>query len=408
VTAGPIAVAPVPVLVYFARDGLPPIAAAVPGSGSVRDRPEDAIGGRLSALWSAQQPSVPAGAFHPFAKTGRGANTGQLGTSIGVEGDLATVTFDIPAGWGVSAAAETNALVQQLVYTITEEPGIRRALIKEKGKANAMIGPLVIDKPLMREDVFGYREQGSRAPMRQPDGAALTLSHAVTTDGASALARVVFDTGLKGGPAPGGFPAFAIEVRPNDDERAPAQVGKWILSVTFLNARASYLGMTVDDGHGIQIADGGPLRAVHLWQRGPAAAGVRYDLYVDDLRPWRTALAFDPVRLIVDIGGTPSTIFGMNAVYSPKPGETVGRSFTVSGVEHNFEANVDLRVRDATGRIVLRTSTTGTNCCDPGGTFERRMDLPPDVSGPVTLEVYESSARDGSDTRMIAVPLTVR
>jgi hypothetical protein len=57
--------------------------------------------------------------------------------------------------------------------------------------------------------------------------------------------------------------------------------------------------------------------------------------------------------------------------------------------------------------VVLRTVTTGTNCCEPGGTFDARVDLPVGVSGSITLEVYEGSQKDGTDTKVIAIPLTV-
>lgn len=92
----------------------------------------------------------------------------------------------------------------------------------------------------------------------------------------------------------------------------------------------------------------------------------------------------------------------------PRPNETVGRSFTIAGMQHNFEAHVDIRVRDASGRVVLQSAATGTNCCDPGGTFDKRLDLPDGVWGPVTLDVFEGSQQDGSVTKLIQIRLTVR
>src|SRR5207247_1754723 len=152
-TASAIAVSPVPLVVYYARDGLPPFRASALGSVPSRNSVEDRIGARLSALWGAQPRFVPPDMSNPFAKSGRVGSHGQLGTEVRIDGDLATVTFDLPGGWGVTSATESRGLYQQLVYTITDDLEIRRALIKEKGKAEAVIGTLSITQPATREDV---------------------------------------------------------------------------------------------------------------------------------------------------------------------------------------------------------------------------------------------------------------
>ena len=82
-TASAIAASPVPLVVYYARDGLPPFRALALGGVPSRNSVEDRIGARLSALWGVQQPgAVPAGASNPFAKSGRVGSHGQLGTEI--------------------------------------------------------------------------------------------------------------------------------------------------------------------------------------------------------------------------------------------------------------------------------------------------------------------------------------
>ena len=80
----------------------------------------------------------------------------------------------------------------------------------------------------------------------------------------------------------------------------------------------------------------------------------------------------------------------------------------MSGIAHNFEAHVDIRVLDDKQKEILRTSTLAANCCDPGGTFDTTVQLPAGVTGNIFLEVFEASARDGSDTKLIRIPLTVR
>src|SRR5206468_7845114 len=128
---------------------------------------ESRIGSRLSALRSAKT-GMPAGATNAFAEpTPTQSGSSSFGIFIRlVQGDLATVEFDLSTGWGAHGSAQSLALLQQLVYTITEEPGVQRALITEKGKPNAVIDQLVVDKPLSREDGFGYTSRGTIDPLQ--------------------------------------------------------------------------------------------------------------------------------------------------------------------------------------------------------------------------------------------------
>src|SRR5438034_749662 len=101
-TASPIAVAPAPLIVYYARQGLPPFRATALGGVPSRNSLEDRIGARLSALWGVQQPgAVPAGASNPFAKSGRVGSQGQLGTGVGIGAGLGRVGVDLRATGGV-------------------------------------------------------------------------------------------------------------------------------------------------------------------------------------------------------------------------------------------------------------------------------------------------------------------
>jgi hypothetical protein len=193
-----------------------------------------------------------------------------------------------------------------------------------------------------------------------------------------------------------GYPDFKVEVVQNDESSKPLG-GKWRMIVTVNGT---------DTTTGTQTIDKSPLRSIVTTKQG---SNTVYEIGLDDLRPWRTAIAVNPFRIIVDIGGDPRTIFGdTQAVYSPTYGATVGRTFQVSGIAHNFEANVVIRIRDDKDREILITNTTATNCCDPGGTFDATVQLPASASGTIYLEVLESSARDGSDLKVIRIPLTVR
>jgi hypothetical protein len=96
------------------------------------------------------------------------------------------------------------------------------------------------------------------------------------------------------------------------------------------------------------------------------------------------------------------------AVYSPKPGDS-GRQFTVSGLSRTYEATTQWRVVDSARRELatgFTTASRGTSAV--WGTYQFSVQLPASVSGNVTLEVYWGSPRDGADTGLVQVPLTVR
>lgn len=384
--------------VYFARDGLPPVGAHVDNAG-IGATAAERIASRLSSLPSA---SAPAGATNVFP---RGASAPSLSGAAAVKlaGDLATIDYTVPNGdWLVRGAATTIALMQQIVWTAAEEPGIRRVLVTQNGGQPTTIDQYQWSMPFARENVSVYDDRGGNllqgvAGNGSTGGPLRTLTTRTSTDQlAPGLSRVVIEA--QGGPVDE-HPDFSVSLVENDEANKPLG-GKWMLQVT--------VARSVDTTTGVKIIDRTPLRSLLAASgKGPGDATI-YEIGLDDLRPWRTAVLINPVRIVIDIGGINSSIAGRNAVYSPTPGATVSRTFTVSGVAQNFEANVVIRVKNAQGAEVYKSSTTATNCCEPGGTFEATVTLPTSVSGNVTLEVLESSAKDGSDLKLIQVPLTVR
>src|SRR2546428_10382391 len=164
------------------------------------------------------------------------------------------------------------------------------------------------------------------------------------------MARLVIDTGPRGTGPGSSAPAFKATVLRNDETKQPA-LGKWTFSIEIPNATASNDGLKeLESGHSIAAVDRTPLRAVHLWRVG---TGVRYDLALDDLRPWRVSLLFDPVRIVVDVGGDPRALARSTAVYLPTVGNAVSHAFTLAGAANAFEANVPWRMRDAGGHILV-------------------------------------------------------
>jgi hypothetical protein len=393
------------VRVFFVRDMLPPVSANALAHGPAPTAAEQRVGQRIGAAHDAAPGTVPAGAANPLALIGAITTptgiSASYGIAVTISGDTANLAFTLPNGWQMHGAAQVQALIQQIVYVATEEPGIRKARITEQGKSNAVIDGLIVDKPLSREDVTDYDHVGSTATAKGLGDASSAASRKLTTrtsvDTAGiALARFVVETDLQTISPTISYPDFKVDVVQNDDAARPLG-GKWRMVVTVNGT---------DTSTGTQIIDASPVRSIVTTTQG---TNTVYEIGMDDLRPWRTAIAYNPFRIIVDIGGDPRTIFGdTNAVYAPAYGAAVGRTFQVSGIAHNFEAHVSIRVLDDKQKEIYRGNTTATNCCDPGGTFDATVQLPANVTGNIYLEVFEASAKDGSDTKLIRVPLTVR
>ena len=398
VTRSPTAVDPNRdrIWVYFARDGLPPAGAYIGGTFDDR-RPEARILSRLSALRQART-GIPSGASNPFAQpTPTQSGSATFGMSAQVQGDLATLEFEISGGWQVRGSAQSLGLVQQLVYTITEEPGVRRALIKDKGKANAVIDQLVIDRPLSREDVSGYSAVDLATRLAMDGDAGGRLSYATSVDKLSpGLARFVVTA------QSAEVPQFSVGAEKWDNGTA-TDPGKYLMRVQVLGA---------NDKDGLETFDSSPLRGVMTRTNvatGTGSAVTTYELRLDDLRPWRVLTLSNPTRIVVDIGGAPQAISDRVAVYSPTTGAAVSRDFTVSGLARVFEATVSWRVRDSAQRVVasgVTNASLGTSAL--WGTYEIAVKLPQTAVGNVTLEVYEASAKDGSEVGLVRLPLAVR
>jgi hypothetical protein len=388
--------------IYFARDQLPPIAAHVdvlPVTTGVRDintlpTAVERIGARVHALIGAGQ--APAGATNAMPPK----TAVQSVSGVQVQDDLARVDLVVNAGnWQVSGAARSIAVVQQLVYTITEEPGISRVLITQNGGKPTTIDQFAWDEPLSREDVNGYsglknetvsEDQSRPCTPNCPSPIPARLSNNYSVDGiAPGVARFVAQVDS------GDWDSFIVSGRRADDTKS-AWSSKYTIEVKVKGTEIK---------PGLEIVDRSPLRAI---QSVTGNGSTTYELALDDERPWRVALLTNPDRIVVDIGGIASSISDTVVVYSPKAGD-IGRQFTVSGLSRTYEATTQWRVVDSARRELAKGFTTasrGTSAV--WGTYQISVQLPATVSGNVTLEVYWGSPRDGADTGLVQVPLTVR
>ncbi len=394
-------------VVYFARDGLPPVGVHVRGVGNQSD-PSARISGRLTVVTRnadlvkfPDADPVPQGAFN--AITGVGRTNAQGVGAVRVAGDTATVDLSVANDdWQINGAAQTLAAVQQLVYTATEEPGIRRVLFTQNGGKQMRIDQMVLDKPLAREDVSGYgpqqdevvgEDQSRPCAPACPSPSPAVLSNNYSVDSvARGVARFVVQVDS------GDWQSFTVSRAGSDsiDDAKTPWTSKYALEIKVKGTEVK---------PGLEIIDQSPLRAI---QSVTAGGATTYVLALDDQRPWRVVLLTSPDRIVVDIGGDPSTINRTIAVYSPKPGGS-GRQFTLTGLSRTFEATTAWRVVDSARRLVAGGYTTASRGTSPvWGTYQVSVQLPVSASGNLTLEVYWPSARDGSDVDVVQIPLTVR
>jgi len=384
-------------VVYCARDVYSPVAASVAGAG-VGVSAEERIATRIDRLRDA---SPLAGTVNAYP--GRGIPIVLSGGTAGVKvtGGLVTLDFAVPGSdWGVRGAANARALLQQLVYTATEEPGIRRVTITENGGKPTTIDQLSVDPSLGRDDVSGYDIGGSTDVIEDDgggDGVTAKSSWSVDT-AAPGLTRFVLT--FSGGN--GKVPAFSVGAKTNGE---PAfRDGKSVIAVTV--TAAGDTGETA-------IIDRTPLRQIQV-AKVPASATLttdrmQYVLQLDDLRPWRVFTLANPARLVVDIGGPVVAVSDRIAVYQPAVSGTIGQTFVLSGAARVFEANVAWRLKDSRLREVAKGNATATLGTSPvWGTFQTTITLPTAVTGNVTIEVFEVSPRDGSEVGAVSFGAVVR
>ena len=94
-------------------------------------------------------------------------------------------------------------------------------------------------------------------------------------------------------------------------------------------------------------------------------------------------------------------------VNHPQPGDRVLSPVAISGDANVFEATVSIRILDASGAVIAEdftTATCGTGC---RGTYSTKVafDVSSEQAG--TIEVFESSAEDGSQLFLVSIPVTL-
>jgi len=368
-------------VMYVGRIGLPPIGfhIVMPAAAVTRDA---RIAARITSLPALRPDAAPLGTRN-FLWDG----IFQGGVNVTISGDLATV--DLLLGnkpWSALEVGGEAGIVQQLVYTATEEPGIRAVLFTHDRGQQMRVGEFVFSQPLTRENVSGYRRVdpsflGEQWPLACSP--APCSSQPILLSSSHSVDYVAM-----------GVTRFTIEPLKTDDSVA-TWAGKYVMRIDIAGVEAR---------PGLSIVERSPLRSV----RSQVDAGhTTYELALDDLRPWRVVMLNDPLRIVIDLGGYPSSISETIAVYTPAPGDPPVRQFTVSGLATTFEATLSWRVRDGTQRVVASGTTTASiGTTRQWGTFQFPVQVSASVTpGDLWLEVYSVSPANGTEQGLVRVQM---
>lgn len=101
-------------------------------------------------------------------------------------------------------------------------------------------------------------------------------------------------------------------------------------------------------------------------------------------------------------GGKPAIV-----VRTPAAGDLISSPVAVAGTADVFEATVSIRILDEGGQELasgFATATCGSGC---RGRYETELFFFVDRRQPGTVEVFESSAEDGSQLFLVSIPVTL-
>ncbi|OGL66081.1 hypothetical protein A3B21_00740 [Candidatus Uhrbacteria bacterium RIFCSPLOWO2_01_FULL_47_24] len=127
-----------------------------------------------------------------------------------------------------------------------------------------------------------------------------------------------------------------------------------------------------------------------------------------------------PVELIISapvapdntVGDTEQTAVniwsesGNISVRAPQPNDLITSPLVVEGMERTFEQNVVIRLRDGKGNELVKIAVTGT-APDLGihGPYRAELIFEKPKTSTGTLEVFQGSAKDGSEIDKVTISL---
>jgi hypothetical protein len=195
---------------------------------------------------------------------------------------------------------------------------------------------------------------------------------------------------------------------PTSVERADG-VTTIIPSGTALNGLTISNGLATIDLTAVYASGGGSLserfrlaQVVDTLTQFPTVKGVNFRL---DGTP---VTSFSSEGIVLDHPQTRADyrdLMPAITVDSPIVGQRMSSPVTVSGTANVFEATVSVWVLDANGARIAETFTNAT--CGTGcrGTYSVSVTYHVTHEQPGTVEVFEASAKDGSPTNVVKIPV---
>lgn len=92
-------------------------------------------------------------------------------------------------------------------------------------------------------------------------------------------------------------------------------------------------------------------------------------------------------------------------VDGPAPFDAVGPKIRVHGTANVFEALFMVRLTDPAGHVLYEHNQMATSGTGTRGTFDFTLDVAVSTHGTGILRLWEPSAKDGSDTNVVEIPV---
>lgn len=92
-------------------------------------------------------------------------------------------------------------------------------------------------------------------------------------------------------------------------------------------------------------------------------------------------------------------------VTSPSAGDIISSPVTIKGNALVFEATVSFHLKDSDGKILAQGFTTATSGAPERGDFIGELAFEPTSAGKGQIEVFEVSAKDGSEVNKVIIPV---
>ena len=178
------------------------------------------------------------------------------------------------------------------------------------------------------------------------------------------------------------------------------------------------LGVTIDNGTATvdlsrEFESGGGstsmllrvAQVVHTLTQFPTVQRVRFEIEGEPVEAigGEGVVVSPPVGRAAFEEQTPAIL-----VESVGPGDEVASPLRVTGTANTFEATLNLRVVDAAGNVLYDDFATATSGTGTRGTFDETLEFDVVEDGPGTLVAYERSAEDGSEVKVVRIPVELR